>query len=201
MGTKAKGTPMSDPLAGMSGSWAPTLQKTQAEPRPNDQRRIYLPQQALKDGVCTTWRVAIRAILLGGGGEPDAAAAASGYTLFGDDVADLLTYPVAAGYIAVVDELVFRPVSDLGFEYVTIQIVDGGIAGSQTVGRRGQVVGWDIPLPVDGSGVVPVGFQAMGQTTLRLQASNADPECYQAVEAELRGRLYDASQFRGENRR
>lgn len=192
---------MSDLLAGIGGSWTPTLQKTQAEPRPNAQRRIYVPEQVLKNGVCTYWRVAVRVVIPGGGGEPDAAALASGYTLLGDETADLLTYPFAADYLAVADELVFRPVSDLGHEYITLQLTDGGIAGDRTSGRRGDVVGWDIPLPIDGSGVVPVGFQAMGQSTFRLIARNADPECYQAVEAELRGRLYDASQFRGPDRR
>lgn len=185
----------------LGGSWSVTTQVTQAEPRPNNLRRIRVPEWTLRNSVSTPWRTAARVVQTGGGGEPDAAAAASGYTLLGDTTADVLTYDVPAGYLVVVDELVFLPISDLGYEYLKASIVDGGNAGDASTGRIEQVVNLSVPLPIDGSAVIPVCLQAMGLTTIRLIVKNTDPECYQMFEAELRGRLFDGSQFRGENRR
>jgi hypothetical protein len=185
----------------LGGSWPVTRQYTQADPRPNNLRRIRVPEWQLRDAVSTPWRVVARVVQTGGDGEPDVAAAASGYTLLGDATSDVLTYDVAAGYLCVVDELIFLPISDLGYEYLRASIVDGGNAGDASTGRIEQVVNISIPLAVDGSDVVPVGLQAMGLTTIRLIVKNSDPECYQMYEAEMRGRLFDGSQFRGENRR
>lgn len=182
------------------GSWPVTAEKVGAVgAQPNPLRRLTVPRQALKDAFGRPWRVAIRAIVAGDNDvDPDALAAASGYTSFGDSQSAILSKEMPNDYIYVVEQIVFRPVSELGNEYLKIVLTDGGHANdtTPTIGRRGDVIGYDIPLPVDGSGVVPVYFQAAGGGLLRLWCQNTDPVVPQAVDAEMRGMAYQAEQFR-----
>lgn len=181
------------------GSWPVSQDRIPAQrAMPNPLRRTTLPKRDLEEACGTPWRVAIRAVLPGGDGEPDELAAASGYTLMGDAAAALLSKEVPNDQILVVEYVIFRPVSELGYEYLAIALTDGGHANdtSPAQGRLGNVIRLDIALPVNGSGVCPVNYQCAGGTLVRLWADNSDPVSPHAVDAEMAGTLYPADQFR-----
>lgn len=185
---------MADVLA---DSWEPwVLRAGRDAPAANPLRRMFLSQQDLRNAVCTPWRVATRTVLNGGGGNPQALAAAAGFTLAGDSIAAVAAYDTPSDHITVVDSIVIRFVSSLSIEYVSFALFDGGNPSNLSGGRVGEVLNYSIGPPIDGSGVLPVGYQVGGGTTLRLVARNLDPVAPHALEVELRGRLFPAAQFR-----
>lgn len=181
------------------GSWPVTAERMPAQQnQPNPLRQTTLSRDRLWAAFGTPWREAVRAIVTGGGGEPDALADASGYTLFGDAQSAVLSKEVGNDLICVVEYVIFRPVSELGFEYLKIALTDGGHANDTTslLGRLGNVLRLDIPLPVNANGKVDVNYQCGGGSLVRLWVKNSDPVAPHAIDAEMGGRIYQAEQFR-----
>lgn len=181
------------------GSWPVAPQRVPDErAMPNPLRQTTVSRQRLKEAFGRPWREAVRAIVAGGGGDPAALAAASGFTSFSDTSSAILQKEVGNDLICVVERVRIRPVSTLGFQYLTVVLTDGGHDNDTTPyqGRVGNVMRIDIPLPVNAGEPVDVEFQCAGGTLVRLWVVNADPIAPHAVVAEMSGRIYQAEQFR-----
>lgn len=112
--------------------------------------------------------------------------------------ADIVTYDVPEGFVAVVTRALWRPHSAVGYDVLVPFMIDSGSNG-QTGGQQSQAFQPFQPpagSPLDGCAPFDPDFQVGGPATIRFAVTNLDKESWHLVQAEFGGMIYSAEQFR-----
>ena len=115
--------------------------------------------------------------------------------------ANVVTYDVPADHVAVVNRVLWRPHSAVGYDVLLPMLIDSGDNG-QPGGQQSPAFQPASPSavpagqPLDGTGEYDPDFQVGGPATIRFAVTTLDEESWHLVSAEVSGHLYKAEQFR-----
>lgn len=198
------------PDEGYGAEWLPTRMlvagpaAAPANGAAKPRRRLDLSREACRSAGGTPWRRAAKVIFPAvddaNSGSTAILATATGVSITDGSATTnvtVLTYPVGYDEVISVEEVIVRPGSELGYDFMQWTLVDGGTSGQGVLaGRQGEVINRAQSVFVDRSGIVPTWFVVAGETIVYLQGTTTDPEGATYVEVEMRGFRYDARQFR-----